>query len=173
MYLLKLGGLMRHKTGYRRKFSLSGFEVVRRRVDAKIPCNRTIENEDGYVREEVMKRTGCVPAYWKRFIGNSSLQTTLPGCNQTQYSQIFRLMEYEKIEHDQFNLYPCNVTNAVVQLSTEEHVGYDYNDLQFRYTTDWYKEFVNKKAFSMETMWCQVGGFAGTFNAHHYLVYMK
>ena len=166
MYLLKLGGLMRHKTGYRRKFSLSGFEVVRRRVDAKIPCNRTIENEDGYVRQEIMKRTGCIPAYWKRFIVNSSLHTTLPGCNQTQYNQIFRLMEYEKIEPNQFNLYPCNVTNAVVQLSTEEHVGYDMNDLQFRYTTDWYKEFVNKKAFSMETMWCQVGGFAGIFHIH-------
>ena len=51
---------------------LSGFTVLRRRLDGNVPCHPFSEGDDGRFREMVMKKAGCLPPYWKSFRNTST-----------------------------------------------------------------------------------------------------
>ena len=149
-------------------FRIGMVEVLRRRPDGKVPCNGSLSDEDSQWRNSIMKAVGCVPAYWKRFVSNESLNEIPQDCSQEQYLKID--VEYSPISsfNNASKLYvnPCaqmatTVTTAIHQVLYKNTTKRYYLELKFLYSTEYYKQIVNNKAYTGETLLGQVGGFVG------------
>ena len=164
-------GIPSNTEDFHHEFSISGIEVIHRRENARIPCNKSIENEDDYVREMIMNHVGCVPSYWKRFVPNLTLSYTLPDCTREQHSNIYEYLEFRGLKKYNIYLYPCKEVHFNIQHKNSKWVPilndpFDpierlYGAFSFHYTIEWYKEIVDKQKFTFETLFAQVGGFVG------------
>ena len=159
--------------GNTHKFTIDGIEVLKRRADSRIKCNKTIDNEDTFLRGHLMRKIGCIPAYWKRFATNSSELNDLAyvNCSQQQYQKFYRVLKSDSFSSNSHNLYPCaqigqtifhlEEKSQVHMLSDQENNHLDRGSISFHYSSDWYKEILNKRAFTLETFFGQIGGFIG------------
>ena len=158
---------------FHHEFSITGIEVVYRRENARVPCNKSIEKEDDFVREMIMNDVGCVPSYWKRFVSNLSLSYALPDCTREQHSIIYEYLENIGLKKYNIYLYPCKEVHfnlfhknskwvPILRDPELNDVKVLYGALSFHYTTEWYKDIVDKQKFTFETLFAQVGGFVGT-----------
>jgi hypothetical protein len=147
---------------YQHKYSLSGFETLRRRWNSNIPCNHVISDEDAYLRGRIMETVECIPAFWRRFISNSNSLGILPSCTQRQYREVKKIFK-TSVFHNQHPIIQCNETSAIIYHSSKMRPENkpDSWDISFHYTTDWYRDVLNKQAYTLETLVGQVGGFEG------------
>ena len=76
---------------FHHEFSIIVIELLQRRETGRIPCNKSIVNEDIFVRESIMETVGCIPSYWKKFGFNLTL--SLPACNREQYNIIYKILQ--------------------------------------------------------------------------------
>ena len=155
------------------KFTIDGIEVLKRRADSRIRCNKTIDNEDTFVRDHIMRKIGCVPAYWKRFVTNSSELNDLAyvNCSQQQYQKFYRVLKSDSFSSNALYLYPCAQISQTIfhleeksqvnMLPDQENINLERGSISFHYSSDWYKEILNKRAFTLETFFGQIGGFIG------------
>ena len=151
------------------EYIISEIEVLRRRGNSKLPCNETIANEDDYFREVLIQKVGCVPDYWKTFISNTSLSTSLsPKCNYTQYKMLSQILN-TPMEKNELYLYPCLHMKTRIEQPSKETIRLDGGlspsfvlILNYRTQYELYKEITNHREFTLETLFGQVGGFVGT-----------
>ena len=153
---------------YQNKFQISGVEVLRRREKGKIPCNESLTDEDMYVRNAIMRNAGCVPAFWSRFAMNSTLGYNLPNCTQNQYRKVrhSRAKFLGAFEHlNSLYVHPCKQMNIGVDYTHTSKMALKIKGSEIRfifyYNAVGYKEIVNNKACTFETLCGQVGGFVG------------
>ena len=149
---------------YLNDFKLKGVEVLTKRANGKIPCNETSVNEDEVAREIIMKSVRCIPAFWMQFVSNSIIDKMLPPCNQDQYFKISQLegLSLNFLPHAGY-LESCTRMTTPVEYAA--NMGKTRNssvvNLRFVYSSQWYKEIINNKAYTSGTLCGQVGGFVG------------
>ena len=113
-----------------------------------------------------MSEAKCIPTYWEKFVDVIKLTQPLPKCktlNQYRhfsYQFLTLLNKMDTIE----SLYtqPCTqMTISVTIRDVEPEQG--HLTLYVLYNQDVYKEIVNSKAYTTETLLGQIGGFVGMY----------
>ena len=138
---------------------ISGVTMLRRRTDARIPCNASLENEDNEYQKRIIRKVGCVPPYWvsshpptSRFRRCTSTSELSKAYNHSRFGSVKQSLE----ENDP----PCE--EMTVSTSVDLQYGNDLN-MNFQYRTDQYLEIKNKRDFGVTNLWSSVGGFVGIF----------
>ena len=136
---------------------ISGITVLRKRADARIPCNSSLENEDHEYQRRIIRKVGCVPPYWI-----SSNAPNYKRCSSTdKLSEAYDLSRFGNVklsleQHDP----PCE--EMTVSTSVDLQFGNDLN-MNFQYRTDQYLDIINKRDFGARNLWSSIGGFVGIF----------
>ena len=159
-----------NKTGNRKRININIEEinVLKKRPDANTKCNNSVFNDDQRWINSVIIKVGCIPDYWKRLALNSSLShesSNISSCNQKKYQILGKYSIVSKFER--MYLQPCMQMNTIVT-STQTDLYMDRNHentvkFVLKYKPTEYKETINNKAFDMNTLWSQIGGFVGIF----------
>ena len=137
---------------------LNRLSILRKRPDAKEPCDADLENDDEKFKIEVVNKVGCVPLYWEDYFSSSD---SLRPCMSASEMKLI----YEEIEEKEkvFSRYgqPCSYME--VSLGASQHTsGYDnVVILELQYMKKQFQEIVNIRDFDIETMWSSLGGFLG------------
>ena len=149
-------------------FDIGLIEVVVRREKGKIPCNKHLVDEDAYILNSVLKNVGCMPTFWERFNNTMDSNGTLLSCKNQQDFRRFA-DEYQKIVKsvdsiNSFYVQPC--TQMMIPMAKREIVRPCYftpetQILRLNYNHDLYREILNTKEYTIETLLGQVGGFVG------------
>ena len=141
------------------KFSQSGFTVLRRRLDGKIPCHPFSEGDDGRFREMVMEKTRCLPPYWKYFGNKSTNLTKCISANQLKISN--RYSNSKKARRILNKLKPpCEEFSVTSSVDMRDHGNLQ---LSFQYRSDQYLEIRNMRKFGLISLWSSIGGLVGIF----------
>ena len=175
------------KDGFTQKIDLriDSIEVLKKRKNSVKPCNDTLSNEDKTWIETTINTMGCVPPFFKRFVSNVtriSNELTQKSCKKEQLAAFRKAYSpnrhFETIENEY--LQPCGQMIASVA-STEALIPkvarsdlvdpwvtknriktYDVN-IGIRYGLATYKVATNNQAFTLLSLWSQIGGFVGIF----------
>ena len=156
-----------YENGFSSQYEINEIEVLRRREKSEIPCNASLTDEDSYIMRKLAIDMGCIPTYWEKFKDKLNFPGSLSRCNnRRQYSKFrkaslkitnsFSSMKESYIE-------PCSQMKiAVATKSLKKEKVYEGEiRLYFLYLDDSYKEVVNLKAYTAETLLGQVGGYVG------------
>ena len=158
------------------KMTVRSIDVIRKRQDAIAPCDPNLHEEDDKLRQVAINAIGCIPPYMRRFVNESKLlkqAMITPFCNQTQYADAYEMhLNFAKVQT--WYIEPCDQMSSIVTTTESLNEKEDRSmslrgdskiTLRFRlnFLTDSYKETVNTLAFSMATLWSQIGGFVGIF----------
>ena len=111
------------------------------------------------LRDEIMKRCGCVPPYWEPLDSN---ETSLPNCNsKEQLKGMADLLGKHREVIGSYNP-PCNEMKVVSNVQ-EKELPYLSRFLQMEvsYMDEDYEEIVNEKDFNIESFFSGIGGFVG------------
>ena len=155
-----------YENGLTRNYDINSIEVLRQRKDSNMECNENLVDEDGYILKRIMSEAGCIPTFWEKFVDDIKLTLPLPKCktlNQYRhfsYQFLTLLNKMDTIE----SLYtqPCTqMTISVTIRDVEPEQG--HLTLYVLYNQDVYKEIVNSKAYTTETLLGQIGGFVGMY----------
>ena len=155
-----------YENGLTRNYDINSIEVLRQRKDSNLACNDNLIDEDGYILKRVMTEAGCIPTYWEKFVDVVKLTLPLPKCRDLKqyrhfsYQFLTLLNKMDTVE----SLYtqPCTqMTLSVTIRDVEPEQG--HLQLYVLYNQDVYKEIVNSKAYTTETLLGQIGGFVGMY----------
>ena len=144
--------------------SIAALTVLRKRPDAKEPCNPHLDHEDHLVRLRIMEKIGCIPTYWKAFHVND---TTLGDCNKPEelkgiMSNVQKLRFWYN-DHDP----PCSEMTVIFNVLNDAmsgHSGKKYGPkIEVHYLDQKYKEIISFRDFDIEMLWSSVGGLIGMF----------
>ena len=153
---------------YKITMNIVSVDLIRKRPDYVIPCDPNLISEDSKIRQGMMTRFGCIPAFMAPFVDEYVAVKEFESCNQTQYAEINNVgLDFKQIQ----KLYtpPCTEMNSIVTVTdviakmkenakTEGRLTF-----QLDYSTDIYRETVSVLAFDLATLWSQIGGFIGIF----------
>ena len=148
---------------------MSQINVIKQRPDGKLPCNPD-SYDDIRLWQEIFRRAGCFPSYWKRFVGKD---ISLEQCDtKEELKSIYDMaLKNKSIKNDIIAsvMAPCNEMRTIVDIEPVEGNKGDFklkNDevlFKFLYLTDDYQELKNKRNFDIEMLWSGIGGFLGIF----------
>ena len=153
------------------ELKISNVVIQRKRPDSNSPCDNKIINDDSYIRDEIVKRIGCVPVYWINFyqkhegIDACRSSTALKAANSymEHYDQI--MFSYSP---------PCVETTAFTRTNQEVNNPTDQQSIiKIAYTESVYQQIENVQDFSFESFWSSVGGFVGIFLGYSLLQFPK
>jgi len=168
---------------YQISWRISSVDVLEKRADAVPSCNPNLEDEDNAWITNVVDILGCVPAFLKRFLVNSSLSTgnevTLR-CSKEQYSNFSKKLHPKNHFEKWAKLYVEPCTQMAIVVSSEHNLvvkrpacnewmlatsitGIKEVTLRIEYGTIGFKEIRNYRAFGLLSLWSQIGGFVGIF----------
>ena len=138
---------------------LSDISILRRRANARQPCEPNMKNEDDVFRNDVVSRIGCIPPYWTT---NETMDSKFGKC--TSSSQLQKAYYYSRYENVKYILgkHPPPCTEMTVSSSVDMQ-GSSQLKLHFQYRTNQYLEITNKRDFSARNLWSSVGGYVGIF----------
>ena len=182
LWTISTRGVRKSKLEY--EYHINKVEILRKRHDSKIQCDEGLLDETKIARETVMKKVGCIPAYWQTFAGDITQE--LPKCKQSQYRTIYNsyligwynsksfetpytqscsTMTLSAALRDKLPIIDRRVAMEKAFKSSKENARIQKykSDLKFifKYGQDEYKEIINKRAYTIETLLGQVGGFVG------------
>ena len=154
-----------YKGGIIRWFGIHDVTVLRRREDGREPCNGNLKDEDTYILRLIMKETGCIPTFWEHLAKNDSLNDVTEICTRhEQYLKLWKL--YTKIALnfnalDSLYMQPC--TQSKMSIISREYEQSQPNILQLKiaYLENTYTEITTTRAYTLETLLAQAGGFVG------------
>ena len=120
--------------------------LLRKRPDAKTPCDADLQDDDTRFQLEVMKRTGCIPVYWKP---NVSIDESFKSCNTSEeMAEIFSYMK-DKEGTMVFYKQPCDYMKVAV-VATQKKIDSESLEIELVYMDKKYQEFVNKFQFPLK-----------------------
>ena len=150
-------------------FHVRKIEVLKKRPNAVIPCNETINDNDKVYKEALIKEVGCVPSYWKSFFDNGK-DEYLPDCNtRAQFERMSNMLPMMFENTNLLNgsrLYtpPCKEMKISTTINKRNERTVDHRLwLGFYYDADEFLEIVNNEAYSSYDLWSQIGGIIGIF----------
>ena len=135
--------------------------VLKKRKNAKVPCDPDLENEDQKLLEEVINHCGCMPKHW-----NELTNLRMPECEQKNETDIITNLPTRMENVTALYTPPCNemmiVANAKRMLETnpkdERHLT-----IQINYMNEMFLEIENGEGFPAQQFLCRTGGFLGIF----------
>ena len=145
-------------------------EVVKKREKGKIPCDPNLEHEDKYMLRQIIQNVGCLPTYWEKLVRGYRLNQTNRICKTVaEYKRAVHqyLDAIESFEiNDSSYKKPCTVmmTSITTRETRSQNLLKTFSGklfLYFSYHQNVYREIVNTKAYTSETLLAQVGGFVG------------
>ena len=144
-------------------------EILRKRHDAVVPCDKTIDNNDMHYKKTIMNLAGCIPFYWKLFNNQKNLSSNQDCHEKEELLKIGQFLPglYENINVGKgLKLYdpPCRET-TVLAITHRRRVVMDYHRIFIvvHYDATHFKEITNNRAFTTFDLWSQIGGFVGIF----------
>ena len=144
------------------KYNINKVEVLRKRYDSKTRCNETLSDETQMALNIIMRKEGCIPAYWQIF-AEKPLHL-LPKCKQSQYRTIFKnYLSSGLTTVEAMYTQPC----SSMRLSTTYNLGSRDFEVKsnftftFVYDQEYYKEILNKRTYTSGDLLAQVGGYVG------------
>ena len=154
-----------YKGGIIRWFGIHDVTVLRRREDGRDPCNGNLKDEDTYILRLIIKQIGCIPTFWEHLVENNSLNDVTEKC--TRHEQYLRLWKfYTKIALsfnalDSLYMQPC--TQSKMSIISREYEQSQPNIIQLKiaYLENTYTEITTTRAYTLETLLAQAGGFVG------------
>ena len=156
-----------YQHGAMRRYDINEIEVLRRRDKTTAPCNSSLLDEDKFTMSLIMRNVGCVPTYWEEFFAaDKSLHQDLERCrSHEEYQKVTKMRDYVYWNfNSEGSLYlqPC-IEMKVSTITTEFHEGFasDILRLIFSHNVNSYTEVANTKAYTIEMLLGQVGGFVG------------
>ena len=151
------------------EYSINKVEVLRKRHDSKERCDENLLDETQMIFNTVMRNVKCIPAYLQIF-ADKSLHI-LPKCKQSQYRTINENYTSNNLNNFKNNLrrvramytQPCSsmTLSTTYKIRIRESEDKSILSIIFRYEPDYYKEILNKRAFTSEDLLAQVGGYVG------------
>ena len=144
-------------------------EVLEKREDAQIPCNKSLTEFDLMYKDSVVKSIGCIPNYWKRFLNNSGIEkmdkTKIPNCNTKD--QYLHASQYEPLyfqNGSKLFRQPCRQMTVSYDMSTSD-ISYKAGELGLTiyYGSENYKLFRNVQSYGIYDLTSQFGGIIGMF----------
>ena len=143
-------------------FKIMQQSILRKRPDAKIPCNPDLYDDDFQLKMKIFEVVGCIPVYWKNL---------MPTLMSDEICHAPEEMEKSwKILQNLTNIFssyspPCNEMKLAVTYDKQSIFFYEKKFLfmKFKYTDKNYQEIVNIREFGLESLWSSVGGFVGIF----------
>ena len=141
-------------------FSIAQVTVLRKRFNAKVPCDPDLENDELKLKLEIMRRVGCAPNYWRAIVPQKYL---MKECSES--SEMAKIYEYITHLKNVFSKYkqPCDEMKVVANLQRQPY-GYSgdkYMYVEFFYMDKNYQEIVNQRDFTLAGFWSNIGGFVG------------
>ena len=161
-------------------YDIGQVDLLRKRENSKMPCDKNMKDEDEYILKQIILNVGCIPTYWENFAHNVGLNQTTRVCtsridyntSKHQYWNALRNL------NSAYNIYKQPCTEMVTLVTARDETsnikeyylyGHDKNDnasggvlhLQFNYQQNMYREIINSKAYTGESLLGQVGGFVG------------
>ena len=170
------------KNGAYRVFDIGQVDILRKRENSKMTCDKELEDEDEYILKHIILNAGCIPTHWENFAGNVGLNQTTRICesrtdyNSTNY-QYWNTLQILDSPHST-KKQPCTEMVTLVTAKDEtdnikdcpfyfflysRHNTSGVLYLQFNYLQDVYREIINTKAYTGESLLGQVGGFVGIY----------
>ena len=142
------------------ELKVSHVTTLIKRPDSNVKCDDTIQNDDTKFQEEVVKRIGCIPIYWKDLIPDLN---KLEVCHSSQQLKdaAFLIANFKSVlaSYDP----PCVDMSTLVIVNKDLPQEKDQFQIMIRYTEDVYQKIENGKDVSFETFFSGVGGFVGIF----------
>ena len=151
--------LTNHQLNKTIRIQVSGFSVIKRRLDANIACNPNFEDEDIAFRSYVMANISCIPPYWKTLKGSPS--GLKPCVSAKQLQDAYQYSQYGNVGNVLDQLHPpCSEMTMISSIDT---MNGSHLELKFQYRNDKYWEIRNTRDFGITSLWSGVGGFVGIF----------
>ena len=156
---IKTNNLSKMKREY--EYNINKVEVLRKRHDSKARCDENLSDETGMFLNTGMREVGCIPAYWQIFADKPLHR--LPKCNQSQYRTIYQNYINGLSTVRAMYTQPC----SSMTLSTTYSPGSGNFEVKssfkvcFVYDQEYYKEILNKRAYTSGDLLAQVGGYVG------------
>ena len=150
-------------------FGISSVEVLRGREGSNAPCNKSLTNEDAFRLNYIIEKSKCVPVYWRKVASLLKIGQSLPTCTGKQYREVHTLYT-RSIMNKKHGFYrpPCE-TMKISATKWENEATYVSDNVSeivafaVIYFQDSYKEIVNHRGYTLETLMGQVGGFVGKY----------
>ena len=144
------------------EFQVSQAKIMKKRDSKNTPCDSAIEDYQGYLKRQIVKKVGCVPIYWNDIFENN---TAMEGCTSPEKLKEVRkyIDEYKEIIKE--NEKPCetllvSATNKIVEDRIPSPKGISVG---FAYVEKYYMEIEYIQAFNVESFGSGLGGFIGIF----------
>ena len=146
------------------RIKISGVNVIRKRLDAKVPCNPKADDQDTYFRNAIVSNVSCIPPYLKSFFTNDTNMGPYLTCESSK-----------KLKQAYYDSRAASVRNAILgkdaspctEMSVSSSIEMKTNrtdlSLVFHYRSKEYMETVNKRAYEVGDLLSSVGGFIGMF----------
>ena len=154
------------KNGVKKTIEIGQVDILRKRADGKIPCDQYMQDEDKYRIEQIIKSVGCIPTFWMHLGGSIGLIQSTPMCKTAMdynkvYTQLYTIWENPHLIDIAHKLHCTTmVTSVTITDETANNVP-GILKLTMLYHGTSYRETINTKAYSSETLLGQIGGFVG------------
>ena len=152
--------------GKKLKIGITQLQVLKRRHDSRVPCNKDLEsNVDMRWRESVMSIVGCIPTYWRGLPQSVSFQAlNFDDCTRSQqYKSFFDYNLYTtdpNITYDPSCTWPTIYSNLLFEDTNNRIQNFMF---ELKHESQYYVEVKNLKATTFDDLWCQIGGLVGVF----------
>ena len=142
------------------KISLSQVMALKKRPDANIACDDDLIDDDLKLQMEIMKRTQCIPIYWKD-VAKDRLNLN-PCLLSSDYAKAnYLIQHYKKVLRSYDS--PCVEMIVSAKVESEKKHASKEAAIKFIYVEPTYQEISNDKVFGLESFISGVGGFIGIF----------
>ena len=144
------------------RIKISGVNVIRKRLDANIPCNIYAGDQDTYFREAVIEKVRCIPPYWKPFVNESSFVSS--ACESSdQLREAYFNSRHASVRNEVLNADSLPCTEMSVSSSIELKTNKSDLSLVFHYRAKQYMETITTRDYVLGDLLSGIGGFVGMF----------
>ena len=144
------------------EFKISQIKQLRKRSDSSNPCSKQVDDYDKYYQQQIFKKLGCVPPYWKKLMPDGKF---FEECITSA-----KLREAHRIINDpktvlEFSEIPCNemILLSIDSINDEPTPKPNGISMAFFYTEKTYEEIQYSRLMGFESWLSNVGGFIGIF----------
>ena len=148
------------------EFRISHVTTLKKRSSANVKCDDTIKDDDKKFKEEVVKKIGCIPVYWKSTMLH---QNDFDVCQSSERLRDAHFLILHKKEFMESYDPPCVEMNNMVIVNKDLPQEKGQFKIVVRYTEDVYQKIENIEDISLLEFFAQWGGFVGIFCGYSFL----
>ena len=148
---------------YAMKFQIATLEVMKFRNKKLLPCDMNWKKDDKEIRRDLISKLKCIPPYWKQ-----DFYIDYKDCSQTELKDLYSIVSWER------EMKPCRVMSQLLFSNSEFPISFfddkfesgysgNYFVVYIYYPDNTYKEIRMVKAFDIETLIGNGGGYLGLF----------